>query len=222
MAERSGDAAHDYVDVCAGCGRRTAPPNIACSHCGCIRADRSGTYYLAPRLRRLAAYILDVAGLGIVGFVATALLGDWVENEDGSPTLVVTELESLLSALIVLGVGIAVWSFTLRGGQSPGMKLVNLYVRRIGGAVPAPPQFLLRDLWPFVVGLVVSLIGLAASDDADSTLSALGFGFGALQLLSGAWVLWGRDRRALHDMVFGTVVVELRSPPLVRRLSGSQ
>lgn len=206
-------------DICAGCGRRTAPPALACQECGCIRADRSGTYYLAPRLRRLAAYILDVAGLGMVGFIATALLGQWVENDEGAPTLTVTELDGLLSSIIVLLVGLALWSLTMRNGQSPGMRILNLQVRRVGGAVPAPPRFLTRDLWPFAVGVITSLIGLAVSDSADSTLSSLGLAFAAVQLLSGAWVLWQRDCRALHDMVFDTVVVQTRQPSLSQRLT---
>lgn len=213
MTERRDSRWEPEEDICAGCGLRTSASRVACANCGCIRADRSGTFYLAPRLRRLAAYILDAAGLGITGFVATALLGDWVDNEEGAPTLTASDLDGLLSSLIVLLGGVVVWSLTMRNGQSPGMKLVGIHVRRLGGAVPAPPRFLTRDLWPFTLGVLVSLVTLVASDSADSALGNLGFAFGALHLLSGAWVLWQPDRRALHDMVFDTVVVEMRQRP---------
>lgn len=213
MTERRESRWEPDEDICAGCGLRTSGSRVACADCGCIRADRSGSYYLAPRLRRLAAYVLDVAGLGIVGFVATALLGQWVESDEGAPSLIVTEQEALLSSVIVLLVGLALWSLTMRNGQSPGMRIVNLQVRRLGGATPTPPRFLTRDLWPFAVSVITSLISLAVSDSADSTLSSLGLAFAAVQLLSGAWVLWQPDRRALHDMVFDTVVVEMRQRP---------
>ena len=213
MTERRESRWEPDEDICAGCGLRTSASRVACADCGCIRADRSGTFYLAPRLRRLSAYILDVAGLGIAGFVATALLGDWVDNEEGVPTLTASDLDGLLSSLIVLLGGVAVWSLTMRKGQSPGMRLVGIYVRRLGGAVPAPPRFLFRDLWPFALGVLVSLVSLVANESADSVLGNLGFAFGAAHLLSGAWVLWQPDRRALHDMVFDTVVVEMRQRP---------
>ncbi len=218
MAESRSMSWNPVEDVCAGCGQRTAPPRIACANCGCIRADRSGAYYLAPRLRRLAAYIMDIAALGIVGFVASALLGDWVDSDEGAPMLETTELDGLLSGIIALAVAVALWSFTLRRGQSPGMRLMNVHVRRLEGAIPAPGRFLVRDLWPIAVGLAISLIALLTSDAANSTLGWVTYAVFAVQLVSAAWVLWERDRRALHDMVFDTVVVEERRRPLYDRL----
>lgn len=230
MAERRESRWEPDEDICAGCGLRTPALRLACADCGCIRQDRSGTFYLAPRLKRLLAYVIDGIVIVLIFVVASfAFTADdlgTVAEQEQAPTneqiqdaVSLSDLESLIVQLIVAGASGLIWAFTGRSGQSPGMKLVRVHVRRTGGALPSRGRLVLRDLWPAVIAVLVGLVGWVGGSEISAAFGWLIPATIVVQLVSAAWVLWGRDWRALHDMAFDTIVVEMRQRPFSRGLA---
>jgi hypothetical protein len=96
-------------------------------------------------------------------------------------------LESILMA-ITLFIGWFIWLFFVaKHAQSPAKKLTNIYIVNVetGRAVSA------GEVWVRDVVLKIIVAGLVV--------------FGSL--IDGAWILFDRDRQALHDKAVKTVVV---------------
>lgn len=100
-------------------------------------------------------------------------------------------LEGVL-ILVTLIIGWYIWlAFTAKGAQTPAKKLVDIYVLDIETGQPVGAgriwqrEVLIKQL---LVGLVSSAIGVA-------------------WLIDYLWVLFDRNRQALHDKVARTVVV---------------
>ena len=263
-------------EVCAGCGARIWQDGLACEHCWCLRSDPSGEIELAPRLRRLAAYLIDALGPAVVALtVALALTGGVGVDQPGAsladmepggadvdqseasstgmepggaeadqseasstdmeaggaeadqseasstdmeaggaeadqPEASLTDLDGLLISLVVLGAALLAWTWSAGGGQSPGMRMLGLYVHRTWGGKASAPLVILRDLWLLALNLLFALIGFLLGDSVDGATTTAATAVGLAYIFSAAWVLRQRDRRALHDFVFDTVVVQRR------------
>ena len=246
-------------EVCAGCGARIWQDGLACEHCWCLRSDPSGEIELAPRLRRLAAYLIDALGPAVVALtVALALTGGVGVDQPGAsladmepggaeadqseasstdmeaggaeadqPEAPLTDMEAggvgvdqseasltdldvLFISLVWLGVALLAWMWSAGGGQSPGMRMLGLYVHRTRGGKASAPLVILRDLWLLALNLLFALFGLLLGDSVDGATGTAATAVGLAYIFSAAWVLRQRDRRALHDFVFDTVIVQRR------------
>lgn len=197
--------------VCKGCGARSSPAGLTCDNCGCLKSDETGTLYLAPRLRRLSAYLIDVIGLGIVSFLLVILFSpEQIEEADEQMEPVTSNLDNFLITVAVLAVALLAWSWTARTGQSPGMRLLGLFVYRSCGKTATVGRMMARDLWPFALSTAAALVALVGGETDYSWDQWFGAVVFAVLVLSGAWVLLQIDRRALHDFVFDTIVLERR------------
>ena len=203
-------------DVCASCGLRVPVSQVACEECGCIRGDASGTHFLAPRLRRLTAYLIDSLLIGIVGLVFLfAVAGASIETVVNDQGEEVAELQtdpedSLIASIGALAVALLIWPRVARRGQSPGQRLMGLIVHDTAGGIASVPKIMARDLWSVALGVVVELIAFVAGSDS-AAVSNFSLIVLVAVLADGVWVFVNRDRRALHDLIVGTVVVERRA-----------
>ena len=209
-------------EMCAGCGARIWQDGLSCGNCGNLRFDRSGTLELAPRMRRLAAYLIDSIGLAIVLAVLVLVLGEQVENDDGSAEFVLARTDELVISVAMLGTAVLGWLFTAGRGQSPGMRMLGLYVYRVGGGTASAARVIVRDHWPSGLGLIFTVISLVVGDSVQGVTSTAATAVGIAFIVNVAWVLWQRDRRALHDFIFDTVVVRQRQLVLGVPTGGSQ
>jgi uncharacterized RDD family membrane protein YckC len=119
-----------------------------------------------------------------------------------------------------------------RYGGTPGKLIVGIRIRKVNGEPVGYREAVLRYLPEFILGMLMSLAGLVAvSHMSDTEYHALSFIERAkrmaelapswdkpLQVIQNVWV-WGelivlltnRKRRALHDFIAGTVVVQTPS-----------
>ena len=119
---------------------------------------------------RTFAYILDAIGIGIVSSIVASVLG-------GGPN---STQSNGLSFLIGLAYFVYFWS-AQGGGQTLGMRVLNLKVVRTDGSALTITQGLIRYL-----GLFVSFICLA---------------------IGVIWVAFDADKQGWHDKIAGTYVV---------------
>jgi len=198
-----------------------------------LHDDASGTLHLASRLSRLTAYLIDSALLFIVGslvFVAVSGgdLVDTDEQEDHEATEVqeadqtggadaeddeeddIPDEAQLIALIGSFAVALVIWPIFARHGQSPGKRLLGLYVHHPNGDVAPAWKILARFFWATPIFILAEAIPLAAGN-TESELDGLQFVVALLVFLDGAWVLFHRDRRALHDLVLGTVAVQRKA-----------
>lgn len=134
---------------------------------------------------RLVAYIVDSIILSVVATVVAIALGVLTAAfaSAGSDALAVLSGIGIFVALIAVSLGYFPW-FWARGGATPGMRLFRLrVVRDADGGPISGGQAILR------------LIGFWVS----SFVLYLGF----------IWILIDSRRRGWHDLIAGTVVIEL-------------
>lgn len=134
---------------------------------------------------RLVAYIVDSIILSVVATVIAIALGVLTAAfaSAGSDALAVLSGIGIFVALFAVSLGYFPW-FWARGGATPGMKLFRLrVVRDADGGPIGGGQAILR------------LIGFWVS----SFVFYLGF----------IWILIDSRRRGWHDLIAGTVVIEL-------------
>ena len=124
----------------------------------------------------------------ITGFVGSAkdIAVGLVEGDPAAQSramLIWNDFGIILVILLILRVFMTLSGWA-RSGFTPGMRELGIRVERVGGGVPT---------WSQAVGRFVlqPLIFIAT----------LG--------LSGLWVLWDRDSRALHDKILGTRLVRV-------------
>jgi len=143
----------------------------------------------APHGPRLLAYILDVLLLGalvtVLAIVAGVVAFAGAAPIDPANPLVSPAVIAFIVAmvLIVLAVTLAYFPwFWARRGQTPGMRIFDLYVVRDsdGGPIDGGTALL-------------RLLGYYAS----SAVFSLGF----------IWILIDKRRRGWHDLIAGTLVV---------------
>lgn len=216
--EQSGGAG----EMCSGCGARIWQDGLACGNCGVLRFDETGTLELAPRLRRLAAYLIDAIGVGIVAGLVFFLTAEQVENDEGMMVFELSRTEELLVSIAALAAGVLAWLWSAGRGQSPGMRLLGLYVYRAGGGTAAAARVIVRDHWINGLSVLFALISLGLDDSVQGVTTTAAAAVGAAYLISAAWILFQRDRRALHDLAFDTVVVQQRQRVLGVPIGGSQ
>ena len=109
-------------------------------------------------------------------------------------------LAAELLDLLIFALGIAPWLiwmwYTARDGQSPGKRLLGMYVIAEDGQPISPQRMWMREL-----GIKRLLFGL------------LGYLFsGVPTLIDGGWMLLNPDRQCVHDRMVGTLVVVHREP----------
>lgn len=198
-------------EICAGCGARIWQDGLSCGNCGVLRFDRSGTLELAPRMRRLAAYLIDILAIAVLAIIMFLALGETVENDEGETTeVVLSNLDTLLISVVTLAAAVLAWLWSAQRGQSPGMRLLGLYVFRAKGGRASASRVIVRDLWPNMFNALFAAVALVVGDSVENVTTTAGTVVGVFYLVSAAWVLWQRDRRALHDLAFDTVVVQQR------------
>jgi uncharacterized RDD family membrane protein YckC len=166
--------------------------------------DRSDTpsATLCPLWRRLLALVYDllivVAIVMVVGLLSQlATGGQLVQGADHAQ---VPAWYRPLQGLVVSAYFIGSW---LRGGQTVGMRPWHLRLTDRAGAAPTLRQAVLRLLvaaLPMLLLMLAPVLGLRAT----------------LWLLLAVWAGWfavalfDRRRRALHDLVAGTELRQIR------------
>lgn len=144
---------------------------------------------LAGRGARLGAYLIDwilVSVItGVIGYM-TGLL-ERLMNQDTTATL-------LLAAIGVVVYGVINGRLLATRGQTVGKKLVGVRI------VDAPTRQIVAVWKSF--GLRVAVI------QAITAVPLVGALFGLLDVL----FIFGERRRCLHDLLAGTVVVEVAAP----------
>ena len=144
---------------------------------------------LAGRGARLGAYLIDwilVSVItGVIGYM-TGLL-ERLMNQDTTATL-------LLAAIGVVVYGVINGRLLATRGQTVGKKLVGVRI------VDAPTRQIV-GVWKSF-GLRVAVI------QAITAVPLVGALFGLLDVL----FIFGERRRCLHDLLAGTVVVEVAAP----------
>lgn len=159
---------------------------------------------------RVAGLVYDlvavVAIVMVVGGICEVVTGGHLT---GSGTQVHTPWwYPALQYLIVVAYFVASWR---RGGQTLGMRPWRMYLRSMAGTRVDWKSTLLRA---FVASLPLLLLA-----GADSLFTVKG----ALWAVLMAWLVFfalcltNRDRRALHDLVAGTQVVQMMVPKKSRR-----
>ena len=119
---------------------------------------------------RTFAYIIDAIGVGIVSGAIAAIIG-------GGPT---GTTSNGLNVLFGLAYFVYFWS-AQGGGQTLGMRVLNLKVIRTDGSMLTITQGLIR-----YIGLFVSFICLA---------------------IGVIWVAFDADKQGWHDKIAGTYVI---------------
>ncbi len=232
-------------EVCAGCGARIWQDGLSCGNCGSLRFDRSGALELAPRMRRLAAYLIDTLPLTIIFLVMVSIMTEVVEDgrqgsgvdlvtpeefligpvvaeeEPLSSEITMTLTDQVLIGVVVLTTGVLVWLWSAGQGQSPGMRILGLFVYRSSGRAASAIRVIVRDLWPYGFNLLFALVALVAGDSIEDVTTTAALTMGLVYVISAACVLWLRDRRALHDLAFDTVVVQQRRMVLGTPIDGA-
>ena len=163
----------------------------------------------AGRGRRFAAALLDVPGIVITGLV---LAGPLRSLEDALGLSSITSIDTSADALMVLILAVwgGAWTYPLieiLTGASPGKWMLGLRVRRPDGRPAGIPRRLLRAVLKNAVLCIVLPFGLI-SESMAATVVCFGL---ALAGLVGIGLVFGADRRTLHDRISGTAVTR---PPL--------
>ena len=212
-------------EMCSGCGARIWQDRLACGNCGGLRFDLTGRLEIAPRMRRLAASLISVVPLMILQLALSLTIGERVENDEGEVvSLDLSNAEVLLITGVTLAAALVAWLWSAPRGQSPGMRILGLYVYRTNGSRDSTARVIARGIWPVALHLLFVVIAVAIGADENAS-TIIGTAIGVVYLayiVSAAWVLFQLDRRALHDFAFGTVVVQERRLVLGVPTEGSQ
>jgi uncharacterized RDD family membrane protein YckC len=135
---------------------------------------------LASRWRRLLAAVIDASLLAVV-----ALIGGVVAVPLSRSEAILTA-STLLVALAWLTVQ---WLLVWRTGQSIGKRWAKIRIAREDGSPARFARIILVRSW------VVPLVGLLAP-------------LGGVILFSDPLAIWRRDRRCIHDIWAGTIVID--------------
>jgi uncharacterized RDD family membrane protein YckC len=191
------------------CAYHPASPAIAtCTRCGsfickqCYSVGADGNYYcpqcdvkvpdLAERGDRFVANLVDQFVIGVPWFVV-ALISAVFADDNGSKGAIVGMI-FLLGALASLGVAGYQLYLVSRTGQTIGKRSRGIRVVRTDGSPASLGRILLlRNIVPIAIG---SLCGLVSLIDA--------------------LMIFGEERRCLHDMLADTKVVKV-APETVDR-----
>ena len=114
-------------------------------------------------------------------------------------------LAAELLDLLIFALGIAPWLiwmwFTARDGQSPGKRLLGMYVIAEDGQPISPKRMWIREL--AIKRLLFGLLGYLFT--------------GLPTIVDGGWMLLNPDRQCMHDRMVGTLVVVHREPFAIPR-----
>ncbi len=122
---------------------------------------------------RTGAYLIDAIILGIAGAILSTVLRIDQTSAGGNG----------LGLILALAYFVVLWSST-GGGQTLGMRILNLKVLRTDGSELTPVQALIR--W---VGLFISFAAL---------------------LIGVIWVAFDADKQGWHDKIAGTYVIKTK------------
>ena len=156
--------------------------------------------------KRFAAWIVDVALIGTFGLVIAA---------SGSQLLYQLGPYGRFIGIAIALSDLTTTGSTLGNGQTVGKRLLGLAVRGVDGAIISPrralgraaaltmPSFFNGWALPFLTSTVVA-----------TAVGAVIFLGGGILLVSAVFNVY--DRRALHDILSGTRVVDLTRSPVDR------
>jgi uncharacterized RDD family membrane protein YckC len=183
-------------------------------HSGRIRKsgeeDTMGESLRAGLGRRFAASLVDIIGIVITGFLLAGPLQD-VENALGLVRVVSIDTNADALMVIILALWGGAWTYPLieiGTGASPGKWLTGLRIRRPDGTSAGIVRRLIRAVLKNAVLFVVLPFGMIENTAGIAVCFVL-----ALTGLVGIFLVFGADRRALHDKISGTAVVP-RSVPV--------
>ncbi|WP_405394386.1 RDD family protein [Microbispora hainanensis] len=176
---------------------RTAGATLA----GMTTTPQAATWTTAARRHRFAAFLVD----NLILLVANALIGLMlkppVQPRADEPGYLTTLLNPYADADWPLQVAITVvgaayfWVQHALWGQTLGKRLYRLkVVSAATGAMPARRQIGIRTLVHPLLGSAVPYLG------------------SVLYLVDALWIFGDPRRRCLHDIVAGTVVVDVSAP----------
>jgi uncharacterized RDD family membrane protein YckC len=162
---------------------------------------------LASRGLRLAAGLIDSFIVGIFNVPVVLFAIRWDRMREVAETgrsldnpLDAYNLPRLLAGYVVMALlGVAYYTVQhALWGRTIGKRAVGIRVVRTDGTAASWGQIIARQGFVFLASAVTTAL---------TFLVPFGGLFGFVALLDNAWILWDRDRQAVHDMVAGTVVV---------------
>ncbi|MGE0709177.1 MAG: RDD family protein [Planctomycetota bacterium] len=185
---------------CVSCGEAIRALARRCPFCGDYQSERERQVLrgldggsllpVAPLDRRIAAFLLNalcgVTPLALL-FGGTSLVAEWYVSSTQAHVL--AWLVLLLGGLAFLALQ---WAMIARSGANLGMRALGIkLVRTDGSAVGLVDGVILRE-WTWWGPLVVLFFT----------------GLGPLLVLASSLATLGPNRRSLHDLLAGTVVVK--------------
>ena len=161
---------------CPSCRAEVSPGTRWCALCRSNTVDPQ-VGRLASPIKRLAAYVLDLAipVVALVTFLGVGTAGAATESETG------TAIGGLLSLILILAY--IVWALVLFSkGMTPGKKVLGMRVVREDGRTAGFGTMFVREwIGKFISGLILSL------------------GF--------LWILFDKENQGWHDKLMSTYVV---------------
>lgn len=153
--------------------------------------------------RRLAAFLVDVVIMGIVGFGSGYFLFDFYMS---------LGVAGLLVGLIIATAYFGLLNSRLGSGQTLGKRLLGIRVEDGNGNLISPGRSILRYLilaFPFFLNKAVTNGVVSNLSSAALLMIPVMAGFVALTYLL---IFNRRTRQMIHDLAVGTYVVRVSSP----------
>lgn len=165
--------------------------------CGGTFATGPNRYAVAGEVASVGAAVLDGLIVGIAFAIIYTIITTIALSSGSGTALLVTALIGLLAYLAIAA---AYFTLTMgregqNNGQTVGKQVLNIRVVQEDGRPMDPGKVLVREV--LVRGLLFGGI------------SVITLGFGSiLSLVDVLWPLWDDHRRALHDMIAKTRVIQ--------------
>ncbi len=159
--------------------------------------------------RRISAFLVDVIGILIMGFLLARPLQD-IESALGLVQVVSIDTNADAIMIFILVFWGGAWTYPLieiLTGGSPGKWIMGLRVRRPDGRSAGIVRRLNRAVLKNTVLFIALPFGMI--EDMAGSIVCLAV---ALAGLIGWFFVFTADRRALHDKISGTAVVPHSAP----------
>lgn len=214
------------VIQCRQCGWQPRTGDRVCEQCSALLAAPPEIGRAAGRGRRVAGALIDFIIAAIPSIIAGVIWGadaaDTPQLPDGT---VNQDLLPDFTPVVIAGIaGFVLWSLIVlalaRRRQSPGKAMLGMMVVRIDGEPVSPGLFVARQIgwW-----LVFSVIGwITAIPDGSDRFAGLGFAGALILLVDVGMLLFSRNRQAVHDKLFKTIVVSTGPSGVPLSMSGTE
>ena len=157
---------------------------------------------------RFGAAIIDALIFLPVNFLGWIILGD--------------KTETSIAWLIAYNGLSFFYSVFLHGkyGQTVGKKVFHVKVVQYNNEEMGPgfkKAFIRDSVWIGLVAIdiLLALFGVTDNQDAAVVVSFLSFGWGIAELVT---MLFNEKRRAVHDLIAGTVVIDVSEPTALEKI----